>query len=637
MKRISLPRLERTMPAQFTLLERVAGEPDDAPRRYDMSFSSEHPVKRWWGATEILDHSASSVRMQRMNEGASVLLNHRDHIGVVLKARVEGGVGRAVVAFSPNNPMAQMVERDVSHPMQFRRHVSVGYAIHGARVEEIDGNDETWRVTDWEPLEVSIVDVPADPTVGISRSSDAVMYEAKVEERQAKEEVTIMGATAVETKNEEVTPIPGVDLKSTDAADIARMADANGCNDKLGDWFARKLSIGQVAQEILALRKTQGQAVSMAGDDVLRSIPKKVRGRYNYARAIRGAMVMKGATDMGVQKFDGLEREWHDELLRARQPYSQYHDGILVPMRFMTDEEMEERAMDSKTLSKGAEFVTEQAGELIDLLRNRSVMMSLGARTLTGLNAPIAFPKQAGGMTVYWVGENPPADVTASDATFGLALLAPKNLMGQGAYSRQLLAIGNRDVDTLIRDELAMAHALAFDKAGIHGKGASGEPTGIYYTADVNVVAMGGAPTFAKLIDMQTEVAKDNADLGNMGYVTTPGEAGKMRQTLVASSAGSEMLWVGNMRDGLVAGYRAMASNQISSTMTNSEPTGGAEQGCVFGNFGDVIMGFFTALELIVDPLTLAGRAMVKITSFQMGDILIRRGQSFCKTTGLTA
>jgi hypothetical protein len=64
--------------------------------------------------------------------------------------------------------------------------------------------------------------------------------------------------------------------------------------------------------------------------------------------------------------------------------------------------------------------------------------------------------------------------------------------------------------------------------------------------------------------------------------------------------------------------------------------SGGAEQGLVFGNFADAILGFFGAAEIIIDPYTSKKKGMIEVTSFQMADFMVRHPGSFCVSTGMT-
>ncbi|MFE8348665.1 MAG: phage major capsid protein, partial [Xylella fastidiosa subsp. multiplex] len=75
--------------------------------------------------------------------------------------------GRAIVRFG-RSPRAEEILRDVLDGI--RKHVSVGYLVH--KVEVIGQRDAgpLYRATDWEPIEISIVSIPADPSVGIGRA-----------------------------------------------------------------------------------------------------------------------------------------------------------------------------------------------------------------------------------------------------------------------------------------------------------------------------------------------------------------------------------------------------------------------------------------------------------------------------------
>ena len=106
----------------------------------ELSFSSEEPYERWFGI-EILDHSPTSVNMERLNNSAPLLFNHdRDVvIGVVEFAKIENRRGLAVVRFG-NSEKAKEVFSDVADGIM--KNVSVGYQIDEMKLEsESDGLD----------------------------------------------------------------------------------------------------------------------------------------------------------------------------------------------------------------------------------------------------------------------------------------------------------------------------------------------------------------------------------------------------------------------------------------------------------------------------------------------------------------
>jgi HK97 family phage major capsid protein len=358
------------------------------------------------------------------------------------------------------------------------------------------------------------------------------------------------------------------------------------------------------------------------------------RRKYSYARAILIAS--------GDEKFDGIEAEMHQQLAETYRNggLSLHSKSTLMPMDLRTNEErwqeIERRTLDSKTIAKGSETVFEQPGEMIELLRNRSAVVALGARTLTGLSGPIGFPKQTGAGTATWVGENI-GDVSDTDLALGLVMLQPKTLQSTTAYSRQLLIQSSVDVENLVRNDLALIHALAIDRAAIHGLSSAGQPTGIYLAPDVATNSVAGVPTYVSLVDHAGLVAAQNADEGSLGWLTTPQMAGKLLSTPEHATAQmAKWIWQGTFREGVVMGYPARGTLQVSSTMSGSAETSGTQHGIIFGNFADMIIGMFGALEIVVDPYAKKKRALIEVTSFQMADLILRHGQSFAKSTAAT-
>ncbi|RPN01577.1 hypothetical protein IPC1282_32825, partial [Pseudomonas aeruginosa] len=140
-------------------------------RTVEVAVSSEYPVRRYFGF-EVLDHSSDCVDLTRFLTGAPLLMEHRgsQQIGVIERAWLDGDRKlRALVRFS-RDPAVEPIWQDVVDGV--RRNISCGYLIHDMVLERtVDGVDH-YRVIYWEPYEASLVSVPADPTVGVGRSSD---------------------------------------------------------------------------------------------------------------------------------------------------------------------------------------------------------------------------------------------------------------------------------------------------------------------------------------------------------------------------------------------------------------------------------------------------------------------------------
>lgn len=143
-------------------------------RRFKLSFSSEEPYDRYWGK-EVLDHSESAIKLDRLLATGCVLFNHkRDYVaGKIITAWIEDSRGYAEIEFDKDEP-SELIYQKVKN--QTLRGVSTGYMV-GSWEEVLPGKvSGDGRFTgpcdiarSWEPFEISIVSCPADYTVGVGR------------------------------------------------------------------------------------------------------------------------------------------------------------------------------------------------------------------------------------------------------------------------------------------------------------------------------------------------------------------------------------------------------------------------------------------------------------------------------------
>jgi HK97 family phage major capsid protein len=144
----------------------------DEERTVELSFSSETPVEQYnWDIGryhEILDHSPSSVDLSRLNNSAPLLMDHNrtDQVGVIESSEIRDGKGYATVRFGKSERASEIFQ-DVKDGI--RRLVSVGYRVSKLVTEKIENEVETLRAMRWLPMEISIVSIPADTSVGIGR------------------------------------------------------------------------------------------------------------------------------------------------------------------------------------------------------------------------------------------------------------------------------------------------------------------------------------------------------------------------------------------------------------------------------------------------------------------------------------
>lgn len=175
MTRETTQEKQLTRELKVNSIRAVEGEGNE--RKFILSFSSEEPYERWWGL-EILDHTEGAVDLTRLNTIGCVLFNHKrdDVIGKINKAWLENNRGQAEIEFDTDDESEKIYQKVKNGTL---KGVSVGYIIDSW--EEVSANKTSadGRFTGpcniarkWTPFEISIVSVPADPTVGVDREAE---------------------------------------------------------------------------------------------------------------------------------------------------------------------------------------------------------------------------------------------------------------------------------------------------------------------------------------------------------------------------------------------------------------------------------------------------------------------------------
>lgn len=602
---------------QFRILEIDRGKVDDEKRTVELSFSSEIEVERWWGI-EVLDHSPNSVRLDRLNNGGALLVEHdtREQVGVVEKAEITSEKrGRAVVRFG-KSARASEVWQDVVDGI--RRNVSVGYRVHKVQLTEASDDAEKYRVMDWEPFEVSIVSVPADASVGVGRSNQEQTPANKVE--------VITPPKAMNRSNIHRDPSPadgGGGASATPAApekkvnideirEEGRKAEAQRVKDlsEIGRQYdARDLALkaiaeGKSAQDLqrMILDERKSGAVSTPSAEI--GMSDKERAQFSLLRAINGA-----ASKRGLQ---GLEKEASDAAAKLL-------GRDLAENAFIIPEDVAaygQRAQTAGTATAGGFTVASVQGPMIELLRNKTVIGNAGVTMLTGLVGDVELPKHTGGATAYWVSET--SALADSESTFGQVKLTPHRLGATVPYSAQFLKQTSVSAEAFVRDDLMKVLAIEKDRAALHGSGVSGEPVGIQNTTGINAtVTFGGAAVWADVVQFETGIEADNADVGSMQFVISTATKGKWKTILRDSVAGAGYLIDGTT----INGYGYQWTNQVSGNIV------------FFGVWSQAIMASWSGMEVIVDPYALKKSGQVEITVNELCDFVVRQPLAFNVST----
>ena len=566
---------------------------DTKKRTVDIAVSSELPVDRSFGK-EILVHEAGAIDMGFIASGrAPLLLDHdmEKQIGVIESVELSADRKlRAKVRFG-RSALAQEVFQDVADGI--RSNISVGYRVH--KMERSPTSKDEYLVSSWSPIEVSVVSVPADPSVGVNRSAAALEPKPTVEPSIKKED------KMSDEVNLDAVRAEAAAAAARNAADIVALGARHNASDLAQKALAEGRSIDQFRGELLEKignKPLENKEVGLTNEE---------RKSFSLVRAINA---LANPTDRRAQEAAAFEFE---ASRAAATAYGVTAQGLMIPAEVLGNWK---RDLTVGTNSAGGYTVATDllASEFIDVLRNASSVMQAGARMMPGLVGNIAIPKKTAASTAGWISsEGGAASETAP--TFGQVTLSPKTLGAFSDVTRKLLMQSSLSIESLIRDDLTNALALKIDSGALEGDGSSGAPTGVLGTSGVNKPSSFAAavPTFAEVVALETYVNQDNALLGNLAYITDAGTFGGLKTT--KKDAGSGEFVAGP--DGRLNGYNTIVSNQATAGNV------------YFGNWADLLIGMWGGLDITVDPYTASTTGTVRIVALQSVDVAVRHAESF--------
>lgn len=580
----------------------------DADRRVSLAFSSEAEVDRGWGV-EVLDHSPGSIDSTFIGSGrAPLLVDHdpADQVGVVEMVSLGSDrVARAVVRFGKSK-RAEEIWQDVKDGI--RGNVSVGYVINEMVQDGKRDGREVYRATSWSPLEISIVSIPADTSVGVGRS---MAETPKPEVISNSPKVQIMSEVNTEAVRDD-----GMKAERSRVAAIMDLAARHNQRD-LGESAVREgASIEQFRGALLD--KVAQKPLNV---DIEVGLSDREARSFSFVKAIRA---LSNPQDRRAQEDARFEFEVSEAAAKKEGRDSR---GITVPVDVLKRDLTTSIA--SGTSKAGNLVATDLlAGSFIDVLRNKMVLNTLGATFLTGLQGNVAIPRKSSSATSYWVGEN--SAPTEGNMTFDQVTMSPKTLAAYVDYSRRLMLQSSLDVETMVRNDLAASIAVAMDGAAIAGSG-SNRPTGILNTSGIGSVTLGtngGAPTWAMVTGLVKEVEIDNALNGAAAFLTNGQVKAKLASTPKQSS-GVEGNFLLGPDVNSIYGYPLVVSQQIPGNLTKGSGT--SLSAMIFGVWSDLLIGQWSGIDLMADPYTGSNAGTVRIVAFHDCDFAVRHVESFAE------
>lgn len=616
-------RADEEVPAlcDYTSTAIRSGALDAETREVELSFSSEEPYERWWGI-EVLGHKSTECDMSWMASGrAPFLKNHQTNvqIGVLPRAWLKDRRGKAVVRFG-RSTVAEEEMRDAQDDV--RVNVSVGYEIRELELVKKDGDVSTYRVTDWLPLECSLVSIPADMTVGIGRSVNADPAEQGSSRAQP-----LPAQPRTEHSMDKVLekPATGDEAFRNNVATIGRIAKAYGKWLKPGDE-AEAIAAGADTQKFndLVMERMQSGATDATTLAGLGATPKEQK-QYSFLRAIQAQLP-------GLNVDAGFEREVSQaitKMLDGRQA-----EGIFIPPDVMFRGLLGRREGEKRDFLAGT---PSQAGNLIqtsvdaslwtDVLRPAMVMAQLGVTMMPGLTGNVGVPRKTVAGTLAALTEIGAA--TETQPTTALPTLTPHRISAFVEPSKQSIIQSVIGIEAMLRQDLMDGAAVLIENQGVNGDASGANARGIRNVSGIGSVVGGTnglAFSWAHAVGLETAVANANAGTGaRAGYLTNT----KVRGTAKTTQKATNLPFIWDNGEFPINGYRAAITNNVPSNLTKGTSSGVCSS-VVFGSdWSMFVLGLFGGLDVTVDPYTLATTGQVRITLNQFFDWLCRQPGAF--------
>lgn len=669
--------LHRYLPATLTIREIPPTETDaeevteaeEPLLRLHLSVSSEEPYLRssWWDEPwiEVLGHKAGEVDLVRLNGGAPVLANHDRYTAVgntplasigaidTGSAVLSGGKMECDITLSRREALEDL-RQDIKDGLV--RNVSIGYIINERVLVKAngEGQPDEYRVTSWTPFEVSLVDIPADASVGLGRSADAP--ESPAAQYRVVDIPPAVGKPPEgdRSMNQAVTPSAAATPSAnndhlTAERERAREIRAMGRQFNMGELADKAIDDGTSvdAFRALTLNKLKDSGQLRAAESPEIGMSEKDVKQFSFCRALMAAADPLHAAQIAPFEVE-CSRAAQDKRGESRGkdretaltiPIDVLSRGIALPdgmagtvaRQLMSSAAYRDLTVGSAT-GGGNLVATELLGSsFIDLLRNAMVLDKLGVTWLRDLNGNIAIPSQTGAAQGYWVAES--GAPTESGQAVGQVTMTPKTVGAFTDYSRRLLLQSSLDVEAFVRADLAMIIALSIQLAAINGSGSNNEPTGLMNKNGIGSVAggtNGAAPTYDHMVDLESAVSVANADIGTMAYLTNAKVRGKLRKTQEFASTNGKAVWTSGRERGIgdVLGYDAIVTNAVPSNLTKGTANGVCSA-IAYGNWADLMIGMWGGLDVMLDPYAGATSGTKRVIALQDVDVAFRRVESF--------
>lgn len=236
------------------------------------------------------------------------------------------------------------------------------------------------------------------------------------------------------------------------------------------------------------------------------------------------------------------------------------------------------------------DVVSVDVADVLEPLRAKNVLVLAGAKLMTGLVGDVVVPAMSAS-NVAWEGET--AEASDGAGSFSSVKLQPKRLTAYVDVSKQFILQTSDSAERVIREDLINAINTKLESTILGNlSGTTSRPEGIFYN---NGSALTVNDSYAELIDFEADVEDANV-LGEKKYIMSNKARAIYRTTAKGSTTG-----------GMICEY-----NEIDGTpvLYSSNVVG---KGVAYGDFSNLAIGQWGAIDLTIDPYTVAKEGKVRL------------------------
>jgi HK97 family phage major capsid protein len=320
-------------------------------------------------------------------------------------------------------------------------------------------------------------------------------------------------------------------------------------------------------------------------------------------------------------RLTGLEAEMHKEAEIENRTMGGVM-GLGISNKILINKPVANR---STIVAASSPVVATTPMGFIDAVYAKTLLVELGAQTMSGLTGNVDLPYMSTAPATEWLPENE----TSVDAAGALNKhsLTPKRIANFLPVSKLLLVQDAVGIEQRLWNHLITATAVKLQGGAIAG--GTHACTGLLATSGIGDVVGGtdgAAPTHAHMLALVREVAIDNCDFGALAFLCSPQARWKLQSTAVESGH-PVRVWDPTVQDNLL-GFKAGVTSLVPDNLTKGNQAAVCSA-IIFGNWNEMTIGQFGALDLTLDNITGAKDYLVNLILNAFYDVAITRPAAF--------